>query len=106
MKTKSKKAIEREALRAWASYALKIGNNKCAKCGKTKNLNVHHLISKHIKATRLDKDNAIVLCAGCHRFNKICSAHQGPLGFFMWFLWERGEVDRARRLLAKVNKGV
>jgi 5-methylcytosine-specific restriction endonuclease McrA len=43
-------------------------NNKCAACGKTKDLEVHHKIPVHIKPElELDPDNLITLCSNsCH----------------------------------------
>ena len=43
-------------------------NNKCAACGKSKDLEVHHKVPVHIKPEReLDPDNLITLCSNsCH----------------------------------------
>lgn len=43
-------------------------NDKCAACGSSKNLEVHHIIPVHIDASKeLDVDNLITLCSeSCH----------------------------------------
>lgn len=43
-------------------------NNKCAACGRKKDLEVHHIIPVHINPSlELDQDNLITLCASsCH----------------------------------------
>jgi 5-methylcytosine-specific restriction endonuclease McrA len=43
-------------------------NDKCAACGSTRDLEVHHVIPVHIdKSKELDMDNLITLCAeSCH----------------------------------------
>lgn len=43
-------------------------NNKCAACGRSKDLEVHHIVPVHINPDlELDLDNLITLCANsCH----------------------------------------
>jgi 5-methylcytosine-specific restriction endonuclease McrA len=43
-------------------------NNKCAACGSTRDLEVHHVIPVHIDESKeLDVDNLITLCSeSCH----------------------------------------
>lgn len=43
-------------------------NTKCAACGSTKDLEVHHIVPVHIDSSKeLDMDNLITLCAeSCH----------------------------------------
>ena len=43
-------------------------NDRCAACGSTRDLEVHHVIPVHIdKSKELDMDNLITLCAeSCH----------------------------------------
>lgn len=41
---------------------------KCERCGKTINLQIHHIIEKDTKniELRFDEENIIMLCSGCH----------------------------------------
>lgn len=43
-------------------------NNKCAACGRKKDLEVHHIIPVHVDSSlELDPNNLITLCANsCH----------------------------------------
>jgi len=60
-----------------------IGHCEC--CLKTKNqLHVHHLISRAVLFYRWNFENAICLCARCHEFDTVCSAHATPWEFEEW----------------------
>ncbi len=39
--------------------------SRCAKCGRTEGLHVHHIVARQDKGTD-DPDNLIALCAPCH----------------------------------------
>lgn len=51
----------------WKKSVLERDKHKCAKCGSTEDLNVHHILSfaKYPEA-RYDIDNGITLCYDCH----------------------------------------
>lgn len=59
-------------------------NDKCAVCGKTGRLEAHHIFTRSRRATRWFIDNGILLCANCHKFSPILSAHKAPRAFFSW----------------------
>lgn len=60
-------------------------DGKCLYCGKNENLNAHHFKGRSCKATRLILINGITLCAGCHVFSSVFSAHKTPEKFERWF---------------------
>jgi len=67
-------------------------NMKCAICGKTEYCQSHHIISRRILRIRYDvKNNGINLCADCHKYNLINSAHTAPFNFFKWLEKNRTE---------------
>ena len=88
----------KQLLKIWSEQIRIENGNKCEICGSTKNTNVHHIISRHLKISRLLKENGIVLCARHHRFDKLISPHAGPLGFYLWFFEKY--PDRAKFLLS------
>lgn len=49
---------------------------KCERCSGTDNLQCAHIYSRKFGSVRFDEDNALCLCAGCHRWG-----HDNPLGF-------------------------
>ncbi len=67
--------------------------NKCVICGDTTRLNAHHIIVREHLATKFDVLNGISLCPKHHFFCRQISAHNNPLGFFMWL-----EVNRPEQL--------
>ena len=43
-------------------------NGKCANCGSTENCEAHHIISLAVlPQLKLDNDNIVLLCSGCHK---------------------------------------
>lgn len=57
--------IHSNAWRSRRKRALRIGHNRCAMCGSTISLQVHHLSYKHL-GHELDNE-LVVLCASCHK---------------------------------------
>ena len=54
--------------RSWRTGVLKRDNYTCTKCGKTSNLEVHHIKRfADYKELRHDIDNGITLCEKCHK---------------------------------------
>ncbi len=41
---------------------------QCEKCGRTEFLQCAHIVSRRYSATRVDLENALCLCAKCHRY--------------------------------------
>lgn len=60
----------------WRDSVLKRDNYTCRCCGNKKNLCAHHLsnFSNDVE-NRLNIENGITLCDGCHNFNKYGSFH-------------------------------
>ena len=57
-------------------------NDRCAACGGSENLQVHHIIPYHIEASKeLDTQNLITLCMG--QYN--CHLHVGHGGSFKYY---------------------
>ena len=57
--------IHSSAWRSRRQRALQLGHYRCAKCGSTTSLQVHHLSYQHL-GHELDNE-LVVLCASCHR---------------------------------------
>lgn len=74
--------------KAWSKSILSKG--KCEVCGKSENLNGHHIEGRRNMALRWDTRNGVCLCAGCHVFKKE-SAHQSPEWFHFWLEENRWE---------------
>lgn len=54
-------------VRVWRKRVLKRDENKCAECGSTDNLEVHHIAHwADYPELRLIDDNGTTLCNGCH----------------------------------------
>ena len=59
----------------------------CQRCGasedngRTKQLQLCHILSRTYKATRLDERNVVVMCSGCH-----FETTKDPIGFTLWLL--------------------
>ncbi len=62
---------------------------KCEYCGKTNNLNSHHIFSRSRMNLRWDTDNGVCLCVGHHVFGEF-SAHKAPIDFVEWLKDKRG----------------
>jgi hypothetical protein len=43
-------------------------DQRCRRCGTFERLQCAHLITRSYKSIRIDPDNAIALCQGCHVF--------------------------------------
>ena len=75
----------------WSLKTKEHYGRKCEHCGKTENLNSHHVIGRTNKALRWDYRNCVVLCVYCHKFNHFWSAHETPTIFNDWIRSKRGE---------------
>lgn len=68
----------------WALSVKRRDENKCVICGETSRLNAHHIIVRENDDTKLDINNGISLCPKHHFFCRKVSAHNNPIGFFIW----------------------
>lgn len=96
----------------WAAVIKARAGNKCERCGKTDNLNAHHLNHKKGYRLRYSLRNGICLCADCH-INKAHSLYPVvAIAFFEWVKTYRGpgiwndlellRVDRTKTNIANV----
>ena len=79
----------------WAIIVRSIGH--CEVCGKTENLNAHHLIGRGNYKYRYDLDNGLCLCVGHHMFNRDISAHasmESIVGLLEWLQDNKPEQYR------------
>ncbi len=85
MKVKSKKWLEREALRKWREEVLKRDNGLCQICMKKPNRqHIHHIIPRQVKELKYDVNNGLCLCFNHHKVG-VRSAHLNAL-FFAKFM--------------------
>lgn len=61
------KSLKKRADKLWSEIVRK-RDGKCMKCGRTTNLQAHHIFSRKFNNTRWNIDNGITLCYGCHLF--------------------------------------
>ena len=70
------KALTRKCLFLWKAVAKLRAGGVCEYCGTNKRLNIHHIESFSTnKGLRFDLENALCLCATCHKFGRF-SAHR------------------------------
>jgi len=74
----------------WGELVKLLARIKCEYCGKTNNLNSHHIFSRSRMNLRWDTDNGVCLCVGHHVFGEF-SAHKAPIDFVEWLREKRGE---------------
>ena len=72
----------------------------CEVCGKTENLQTHHVIGRINYILRWDLRNGVCADPGCHMLNRN-SAHNNPIFFINWFKSTR--PDDYEYLLTKKN---
>jgi predicted restriction endonuclease len=77
----------------WAKSVKERDGFKCVICGDTERLNAHHLIVRENHETKYDVENGLSLCPKHHFFSRKVSAHNNPLGLFVWL-----EVNRPYQL--------
>lgn len=74
IKAYARKKFKEEATKLWANEIKAVG--ACEVCGKTENLNAHHLLSKSVwPHLRCDLSNGMCLCAGHHTMDRECCPH-------------------------------
>lgn len=71
MSRKSKlkpKLTQRKVDALWSQRVKERDNFRCQLCGRTSNLNSHHILRKQSRLMRYSLLNGITLCAGCHKW--------------------------------------
>lgn len=97
------KAVNKRKDNEWTKAVKQRAGFKCEYCGKTENLNAHHIFSRSNHSVRWDIDNGVCLCVSHHVFNSQFSAHKTPLEFIFWIKDKRG-VEWYDNLRAKAKK--
>ena len=72
--------------------------HRCVRCGSDKTKQWCHIIGRRHLCTRWEADNALTLCAGCHRWWHEYPSLSGP-----WFA--RNWPERHEHILALYNAG-
>jgi len=75
----------------WAHAVKERDGRKCVICGDTFRPNAHHVIVRENHETKLDISNGLTLCPKHHFFCRQISAHNNPLGLFIWLEKNRPE---------------
>lgn len=89
MKKPSAKSLDKKLLLDWKIKIKNKDNFTCQLCGKYNPMNhPHHILPRHIKQTRYDLNNGIVLCFYCHTRSPF-AAHQNALFFADWLRTNR-----------------
>jgi hypothetical protein len=76
-------------LKAWGKLVKERDGNKCVICGSTFKPNAHHLIVRENELTKFDINNGLTLCPKHHLFCRKISAHNNPLGLYIWLAKNR-----------------
>lgn len=77
--------------REWANSVKDRDGWKCVICGASERLNAHHIIARENHETKFDLKNGLSLCPKHHFFCRQISAHNNPLGIFIWLEKNRPE---------------
>ena len=75
----------------WAKDVKDRDNWACVICGDPNRPNAHHIIARENHETKFDIRNGLTLCPTHHFFDRQISAHNNPLGVFMWLETNRPE---------------
>ena len=75
----------------WAKAVKDRDGWRCVICGDTERPNAHHIIPREQHLTKHDVHNGLTLCRRHHFFCRIQSAHNNPLGVFIWMEKNRPE---------------
>lgn len=63
----------------------------CVICNSKERINAHHIIVRENAETKFDVENGLSLCPKHHFFCRQISAHNNPIGLFMWLEKHRPE---------------
>lgn len=75
----------------WADKVKTRDGWRCVICGDVNRPNAHHIIVRENKETKLDVNNGLTLCPKHHFFCRKISAHNNPIGLFLWLDTRRPE---------------
>lgn len=75
---------------------------KCVICGSTERVNAHHLIVRENHETKFDINNGLTLCPKHHFFCRKVSAHNNPLGLWLWI--EKNRPDQLNYCRIKMQE--
>ncbi len=101
MKIKSKKWLDREALKEWRKQVLERDKGVCQIClNKPNKIQVHHIIPRQVKELRYDIKNGVCLCFNCHKVGRK-SAHNNALFFSNWL--RKNKPIQYRYLMRFIN---
>ena len=78
--------------KAWADAVKDRDGRRCVICGSPERLNAHHIIARENHETKYEIMNGISLCTLHHFFCRQVSAHNNPIGFFIWLEKHRPET--------------
>lgn len=87
---------------AWANAVKDRDGRACVICGNTERPNAHHIIVRENHETKFDLMNGLTLCATHHFFNRQISAHNNPLGLFLWL--EKNRPDQFNYCKTKMQE--
>lgn len=87
--------------REWAKAVKTRDGWACVVCGSEEKPNAHHIIARENHDTKLDIDNGLTLCVSHHLFNRQLSAHNNPLGMFMWM--EDNRPEQLQKVKSKLR---
>jgi predicted restriction endonuclease len=75
-----RKEIIKKLDRLWAEAVKERAGHACERCGKTTDLQAHHIASRRYIGTRWSVDNGLCLCRACHLY----FFHKDSLGAADW----------------------
>ena len=79
-------SIKRDGADIAFSKAVRHRDKRCTHCGTDQTLQCAHIYGRRQKVVRWSMDNAVTLCAGCHRYFT-----ENPIPFHDWLLETLGE---------------
>lgn len=99
---KKKQNRKKKADQLFSRY-IRERDQRCARCGKTEDLQCSHFVSRRYLATRWDPENACAKCRGCHLFFTV-----RPLEYEGWLLdrlgpAKLGELKAKAMTITKVD---
>jgi hypothetical protein len=100
----SKKTLRNKLDKTWSELVKLQAGRKCEVCGKTENLNSHHIVGRCNLRLRWEVFNGVCLCPGCHTFKRD-SFHQNPVWAEDWLRENRGQdLKLIRATMGEIKK--
>ena len=89
----------------WADAVKTRDGWKCVVCGCEKMPNAHHMIARENHSAKLDLMNGLTLCPKHHFFSRQISAHNNPLGLWIWIEANRpAQLEYCREKMKEILK--